>query len=254
VSVADIAASIGPALRKQRSPARSTPSGRHLDGGRSRRRGQHRHGQGSGWAVDHPSLDRAPPGERVQELFPGAQVTSARDRGRFLLRFCVQDAIFERRPRGDREAHGEIAARDVTVHRRLLPRDEAVEHFKRIGEHYKAEIIGASPPESRSACMARAIGKTSAADRMCRARQAQGVQAHEGGGRLLARRLPQRDAATNLRHAWANEKQLKEYLTVWKRLRSAITGASARSSTCFTSRRRPRCGVLASESWALFSS
>ena len=31
-------------------------------------------------------------------------------------------------------------------------------------------------------------------------RQAQGVQAHEGGGRLLARRFAQRDAAADLRH------------------------------------------------------
>src|SRR6202041_3685997 len=29
--------------------------------------------------------------------------------------------------------------------RRVLPRDEAVAHFKKIGEHYKAEIIGAIP-------------------------------------------------------------------------------------------------------------
>src|SRR5258708_9096783 len=39
----------------------------------------------------------------------------------------------------------EISAKDLPVHRRVLPRDEAVAHFKKIGEHYKAEIIGAIP-------------------------------------------------------------------------------------------------------------
>src|SRR5260370_33639195 len=40
----------------------------------------------------------------------------------------------------------EITAKDLKVHRRVLPRDEAVAHFKKIGEHYKAEIIAAIPP------------------------------------------------------------------------------------------------------------
>src|SRR6202035_1870203 len=39
----------------------------------------------------------------------------------------------------------EISAKDLPVHRRVLPRDAAVAHFKKIGEHYKAEIIGAIP-------------------------------------------------------------------------------------------------------------
>src|SRR5580704_6012612 len=39
----------------------------------------------------------------------------------------------------------EIAAKDLPVHRRVLPRDEAVAHFKKLGEHYKAEIIAAIP-------------------------------------------------------------------------------------------------------------
>ena len=39
----------------------------------------------------------------------------------------------------------EIAAQDLPVTRRLLPRDEAVEYFKGLGEHYKAEIIASIP-------------------------------------------------------------------------------------------------------------
>ncbi len=41
----------------------------------------------------------------------------------------------------------ELASKDEKVERRVLPRDEAVAHFKRQGEHYKAEIIAGIPPE-----------------------------------------------------------------------------------------------------------
>ena len=39
----------------------------------------------------------------------------------------------------------ELAKKDETVGRRVLPRDEAVAYFKSIGEAYKAEIIGSIP-------------------------------------------------------------------------------------------------------------
>ena len=39
----------------------------------------------------------------------------------------------------------ELARKDERVERRVLPRDEAVAYFKRIGEHYKAEIISSIP-------------------------------------------------------------------------------------------------------------
>ena len=40
----------------------------------------------------------------------------------------------------------ELARKDEKVERRVLPRDEAVAHFKSIGENYKAEIIASIPP------------------------------------------------------------------------------------------------------------
>ena len=40
-----------------------------------------------------------------------------------------------------------LAANDEPVVRRVLPRDEAVEHFKQMGEAYKAEIIGSIPAD-----------------------------------------------------------------------------------------------------------
>ena len=39
----------------------------------------------------------------------------------------------------------ELAKKDEPVERRVLPRDEAVAYFKRMGEHYKAEIIASIP-------------------------------------------------------------------------------------------------------------
>ena len=82
----------------------------------------------------------------VQELFPDAQVT---------IGPVIEDGFFYdfayKRPfsTDDLAAIGkrmaEIAAKDLPVHRRVLPRDAAIEHFKSIGEHYKAEIIAAIP-------------------------------------------------------------------------------------------------------------
>src|SRR6202051_3154014 len=82
----------------------------------------------------------------VQELFPEAQVT---------IGPVIEDGFYYdlayKRPFSSEDLAAiekrmaEIAAKDLLVHRRVLPRDEAVAHFKKIGEHYKAEIIAAIP-------------------------------------------------------------------------------------------------------------
>ena len=85
--------------------------------------------------------------------------------------------------------------------RRELPRDEAVQHFLAQGEKYKAEII-ASIPGRRADRPVRPGRLGRPVPRPARAvhRQAQGLQADEGGRRLLARRFAQRDAPAHLRH------------------------------------------------------
>ena len=76
----------------------------------------------------------------------------------------------------------------------------------RQGEHYKAEIIATFRRRKRSVCMGRATGRTCAAARMCPAPGKLGrVQADQAGRRLLARRLAQRDAAAYLRHGLARQ-------------------------------------------------
>ena len=94
----------------------------------------------------------------------------------------------------------EIAKRDLPVERQMMPREEAVKFFRDLGERYKAEIIAAIP-EGEQISLYRQDGFVDL-PRPARAlsRQAQGVQADESCGRLLARRLEERDAAAHLRH------------------------------------------------------
>jgi threonyl-tRNA synthetase len=82
----------------------------------------------------------------VQELFPGAQVTIGPviEDG-FYYDFAYKTPFSSDDLTAIEKRMAEIAGRDLKVHRRVLPRDAAIEHFKRIGEHYKAEIIAAIP-------------------------------------------------------------------------------------------------------------
>jgi len=79
----------------------------------------------------------------VKELFPQAQVTI----GPVIENGFFYDFSFERPFTPEdlatiEKKMTELAAKDEPVQRRVLPRDEAVAHFKSMGEHYKAEIIG----------------------------------------------------------------------------------------------------------------
>ncbi|MYA29638.1 MAG: threonine--tRNA ligase [Gammaproteobacteria bacterium] len=86
--------------------------------------------------------------QAVQELFPGAQVTIgpviedgfyydfSYERG-----FTPEDLVsIEKRMK-------ELAKADLPVSRETLARDDAVEFFRSIGEHYKAEIIAGIPED-----------------------------------------------------------------------------------------------------------
>ncbi|MDP4623256.1 MAG: TGS domain-containing protein, partial [Hydrogenophaga sp.] len=82
----------------------------------------------------------------VKELFPDAQVTIGPviDNGfyydfSYKRPFTPDDLVAIEKKMAD------LAAKDEPVVRRVLPRDEAVAHFKGMGEHYKAEIIASIP-------------------------------------------------------------------------------------------------------------
>jgi threonyl-tRNA synthetase len=151
----------------------------------------------------------------VQELYPDAQVTIGPviEDGfyydfAYKRPFTIEDlSAIEKRM-------AEISAKDLKVHRRVLPRDAAVEHFKALGEYYKAEIIAAIP----SAEPISLYGQGNWED-LCRGPHVPST------GKLKAFKLMKvagaywrGDSRNEMLQriygtAWANEKQLKEYLT-----------------------------------------
>jgi threonyl-tRNA synthetase len=82
----------------------------------------------------------------VKELFPAAQVTIGPviENG-FYYDFAYERPFTPEDLAAIERRMGELAAKNEPVVRRVLPRDEAVAHFKAMGEHYKAEIIGSIP-------------------------------------------------------------------------------------------------------------
>ena len=84
--------------------------------------------------------------QAVQAVYPEAQVTI----GPVIEDGFYYDFAFSRPftpedlAKFEAKMH-ELAKADLKVERRLMPRDAAVETFKQLGEHYKAEIIAAIP-------------------------------------------------------------------------------------------------------------
>ncbi|MGA2190812.1 MAG: threonine--tRNA ligase, partial [Steroidobacteraceae bacterium] len=151
----------------------------------------------------------------VQELYPDAQVTIGPviEDGfyydfAYKRPFTTEDlATIEKRM-------AEIAARDLPVHRRVLPRDAAVAHFRAIGEQYKAEIIAAIPPDQpislygqgdwEDLCRGPHVPSTGTLRAFKLMKVAGAYWRGDSRNEML-----QRIYGT----AWANDKQLKEYLT-----------------------------------------
>ena len=82
----------------------------------------------------------------VKQLYPDAQVTIGPviENG-FFYDFSYKRPFTPEDLAAIEKRMGELAARNEPVERRVLPRDEAIAHFKAQGEHYKAEIIGSIP-------------------------------------------------------------------------------------------------------------
>jgi threonyl-tRNA synthetase len=216
VSVADIAAGIGPGLAK--AALAGNVNGRLVD---------------TSTVIDHDAAvsivtDKDSAGleiirhstahllaNAVQELFPDAQVTI----GPVIEDGFYYDFAYKRPFSSDdlaaiEKRMAQIAAKDLKVHRRLLPRDEAVEHFKRIGEHYKAEIIAAIPSgepislygqgDWEDLCRGPHVPSTGKLKAFKLMKVAGAYWRGDSRNEML-----QRIYGT----AWPNDKQLKEYLT-----------------------------------------
>ena len=82
----------------------------------------------------------------VKELFPEAQVTIGPviENG-FFYDFAYKRPFTPEDLEAVEKRMTALAAKDEPVARRVLPRDAAVEYFKGMGEHYKAEIIASIP-------------------------------------------------------------------------------------------------------------
>jgi threonyl-tRNA synthetase len=147
VSVARIAAAIGPGLAK--AALAGKVDGRLVD---------------TSYVVDRDALvaivtDRDPEGLEVirhstahllayavKELFPDAQVTIGPviEDG-FYYDFSYKRPFTPEDLAAIEKRMAELAKNDEPVERRLMPRDDAVKFFRDLGEHYKAEIIASIP-------------------------------------------------------------------------------------------------------------
>jgi threonyl-tRNA synthetase len=147
VTVADVAASIGPGLAKAALAGRV--NGQLVD---------------TGFPIPDDATvaivtDKDPDGleiirhstahllaHAVKELFPDAQVTIGPviEDG-FYYDFSYKRPFTPEDLAAIEKRMAEIARRDIKVERTVMPRDEAVKLFSGMGEKYKAEIIGSIP-------------------------------------------------------------------------------------------------------------
>jgi threonyl-tRNA synthetase len=147
VSVAEVAASIGPGLAK--AAIAGKVDGKLVD---------------TSYRIDHDAdvsivTDKDPEGVEVirhstahllayavKELFPDAQVTIGPViEGGFYYDFSYKRPFTPEDLAAIEQRMTELAKKDEKVERRLMPRDDAVKYFQDLGEHYKAEIIAAIP-------------------------------------------------------------------------------------------------------------
>ena len=152
--------------------------------------------------------------QAVQQLFPGTQVT---------IGPTVEDGFYYDFASGNNftledlenieTRMAEIAADDLTVERIVSPRDEAIEIFRNMGEHFKVQIIEDLPGDEEIS-----IYKQGEWMDLCRGPHVPST------GKLQAFKLTKvagaywRGDANNQQlqriygTAWANKKQLKAYL------------------------------------------
>ena len=82
----------------------------------------------------------------VQELFPGTQVTIGPIiQDGFYYDFSRKEPFTENDLKKIEKKMGEIVDRDEKTYREVWERDDAIKHFSKMGEKYKAEIIKSIP-------------------------------------------------------------------------------------------------------------
>jgi threonyl-tRNA synthetase len=155
--------------------------------------------------------------EAVQELFPDTQVTigPAIENG-FYYDFA-RDKPFSLDDLAKIEARmKEIVDRDEAIVREEWDRNDAVEYFKKIGEHYKAEIIAGLPAGEATSiyrqgkwldlCRGPHLPSTGKLGKAFKLTKLAGAYWRGDSNNAMLQRI--------YGTAWAEEKQLKEYLTM----------------------------------------
>ncbi|NIJ40181.1 threonyl-tRNA synthetase [Parvibaculum indicum] len=155
--------------------------------------------------------------EAVQELFPGTQVTIGPVIENGFYYDFAREEPFRMEDLEKIEARmREIVDRDEKIQREVWDRDEAIEHFKSIGEVYKAEIISDLPKDEevsvyrqgnwKDLCRGPHLPSTGMLGKAFKLTKLAGAY-WRGDSR---NEMLQRIYGT----AWANEKDLKAYLTM----------------------------------------
>jgi len=176
----------------------------------------------------------------VQELYPDAQVTIGPviEDG-FYYDFAYKRPFSTEDLAAIEKRMAEIAAKDLPVHRRVLPRDAAIEHFKKLGEYYKAEII-ASIPSNEPISL---YGQGDWED-LCRGPHVPSTGKLKAFKLMKVRALT--GAATRATRCCSEStvppgrarNSSRSISSAWRRRKSAIIGASARSWIFFICRRK----------------
>ncbi|MEJ0041109.1 MAG: TGS domain-containing protein [Rhizomicrobium sp.] len=144
----------------------------------------------------------------VQDLFPGTQVTigPAIEDGFYYDFARAEPFTPDDLPKIEAKMH-EIVKAGLPTAREVWPRAKAIQHFKDIGETYKAELIESIPSgrgrvDLLSRQLARPVPRAAFRDHRAGRRR---LQADQAGRRLLARRRQERPAPAHLRHRLARQ-------------------------------------------------
>ena len=184
--------------------------------------------------------------QAVQELFPGTQVTigPAIDNG-FYYDFARDEPFSTDDFEAIEKRMAEIVDQDLPIERQVWDRAEAIAHFKSIGEIYKAEIIRDLPEAEeitiyqqgdwKDLCRGPHLPSTGKLGKAFKMLKLAGAY-WRGDSR---NEMLQRMYGT----AWADEKQLKSYLTMIEEAEKRDHRRLGREMDLFHSRKKPsvRC-------------
>ena len=152
----------------------------------------------------------------VQELFPGTQVTIGPviENG-FYYDFSRKESFTKEDLEKIEKRMEEIVDRDVPTKREVWKRNEAIEHFKKIGEHYKAEIIQDIPPNEEISiyhhgkwhdlCRGPHLPSTGKIGKSFKLTKVSGAYWRGDSKNAMLQRI--------YGTCWRNKKELKDYLT-----------------------------------------